>query len=209
MKKFRFSFAALVMLAFVGLTSCTGIEDTPVISDEPEPEPVPVLPKGDFELVDEYTSLEEIGAEPFVIANLDDQMAFYGPDAQNLAYGDIPEALKKTNANIAFKLEAIEGGYLLRAITPAGEEYSIWGSPGYLNAQPLETGWCCFILGLNNQNGQDFENGAVWDIQYVDGQGFAVKNIGTGKYLKDAGNANQDEPTYFSFFSYQEAEAAE
>jgi hypothetical protein len=43
------------------------------------------------------------------------------------------------------------------------------------------------------------ENGAVWNIEYVDGKGFALKNVGTGKYLKDAGNANHDDPTYFSF----------
>ena len=43
------------------------------------------------------------------------------------------------------------------------------------------------------------ENGAVWNIEYVEGKGFALKNVGTGKYLKDAGNANHDEPTYFSF----------
>lgn len=43
------------------------------------------------------------------------------------------------------------------------------------------------------------ENGAVWNIDYVDGKGFSLKNVGTGKYLKDAGNANHDDPTYFSF----------
>jgi len=93
----------------------------------------------------------------------------------------------------------VAGGYLLRLITPDNQEYNIWGKPGYLNAQPLETGWCCFILGLTNGNGEDFENGAVWNIDYVDGKGFTLKNVGTGKYLKDAGNANHDEPTYFSF----------
>ena len=91
------------------------------------------------------------------------------------------------------------GGYLLRLITPDNQEYNIWGKPGYLNAQPLETGWCCFILGLTNGNGEDFENGAVWNIDNTDGKGFTLKNVGTGKYLKDAGNANHDEPTYFSF----------
>jgi hypothetical protein len=93
----------------------------------------------------------------------------------------------------------VAGGYLLRLITPDNQEYNIWGKPGYLNAQPLETGWCCFILGLTKGNGEDFENGAVWNIDYTDGKGFTLKNVGTGKYLKDAGNANHDEPTYFSF----------
>ena len=51
------------------------------------------------------------------------------------------------------------------------------------------------------------KNGAVWAIEYVDGQGFSLKNIGTGKYLKDAGNANHDEPTYFSFCTLKETTA--
>ena len=36
-------------------------------------------------------------------------------------------------------------------------------------------------------------------VDFADGKGFTLKNVGTGKYLKDAGNANHDEPTYFSF----------
>ena len=87
----------------------------------------------------------------------------------------------------------------MRLITPDDQPYNIWGKPGYLNAQPLETGWCCFILGLSKGNGEDMENGAVWNIDYVDGKGFSLKNVGNGKYLKDAGNANHDDPTYFSF----------
>ena len=54
-------------------------------------------------------------------------------------------------------------------------------------------------MGLNNQNGQDVQNGAVWDIQYVEGKGFSLKNLYTGKYLKDAKSAKYEEPTYFSF----------
>ena len=92
----------------------------------------------------------------------------------------------------------------MRAITPTGEEYNIWGSPGYLNSQPVD-GWCSFILGLNDQYGQDIENGALWEIQYVDGKGFSLKNIATGKYLQDASPAKYDEPAYFSFYSYKEA----
>lgn len=162
------------------------------------------FPKGDFIVDQKFTSLNEIGTTPFAIINVEEMKALYGPNNQNLNYGDITEALNKSNANIGFKLEALEGGnYLLRAITPAGEEYGIWGSPGYLNTQPANQ-TCCFILGLNNQNGQDFENGAVWEIQYVDGKGFSLKNIGTGLYLKDNTPAKYEEPTYFGFYSYKE-----
>ena len=61
------------------------------------------------------------------------------------------------------------------------------------------TGSCCFILGLNSQNGQDIKDGAVWEIQYVTDKGFTLKNIGTGKYLKDATPAKYETPAYFNF----------
>ena len=164
----------------------------------------PEQPATEFELDQKFTSLEEIGSTPFVIYDETTKMAFYGHDNQNLAYDPLSSALQKTNATIGFRLEAAGDNYLLRAITPTGEEYNIWGSPGYLNSQPVD-GWCSFILGLNDQYGQDIENGALWEIQYVDGKGFSLKNIATGKYLQDASPAKYDEPAYFSFYSYKEA----
>ena len=148
-----------------------------------------------------FASLEEAEGKTFSIVNEAEGKALFGSDAQNLGYEDYSTAFDDNNSGYLFRLEQsdVAGRYLLRLITPDNQEYNIWGKPGYLNAQPLETGWCCFILGLTNGNGEDFENGAVWNIDYVDGKGFTLKNVGTGKYLKDAGNANHDEPTYFSF----------
>ncbi|MBR3400043.1 MAG: hypothetical protein IKH08_09715, partial [Prevotella sp.] len=38
------------------------------------------------------------------------------------------------------------------------------------------------------------------------GKGFSVKNVGTGKYLKDATSpAKYDEPTYFTFCTLKDA----
>ena len=39
----------------------------------------------------------------------------------------------------------------------------------------------------------------MWDIQYVAGKGFTLKNVGTGKYLQDANTAKYDDPAYFTF----------
>lgn len=168
--------------------------------DEPTP------PATAFELDQPFASLDEIGTTPFVIYNEQTKRAFYGSTDQNLGYDVLSVALQASNATIGFRLEPRDGNYLLRAITPVGDEYSVWGgwAPGYLNSQPTD-GWCSFILGLNNQNGQDIENGALWDIQYVDGKGFSLKNIGTGKYLQDALPAKYDDPAYFSFYSYKPA----
>ena len=148
-----------------------------------------------------FASLEEAEGKTFAIVNEAEGKALFGSDAQNLGFEDYSTAFDDNNSGYLFRLEQsdVAGGYLLRLITPDNQEYNIWGKPGYLNAQPLETGWCCFILGLTKGNGEDFENGAVWNIDYTDGKGFTLKNVGTGKYLKDAGNANHDEPTCFSF----------
>ena len=105
--------------------------------------------------------------------------------------------------------------YLLRLQTPTGLPYSVWGNPGYLNSQPSDTDrpeHCCFILGLNNQNGQDALNHAVWILE-PDGNGkFALKNVGTtneangtNKYLKDDSWAVYDEPTYFTLCTLMDA----
>ena len=156
-----------------------------------------------------FASLEEAEGKTFAIVNEAEGKALFGSDAQNLGYEDYSTAFDDNNSGYLFRLEQsdVAGGYLLRLITPENQEYNIWGKPGYLNAQPLETGWCCFILGLTQGNGEDFENGAVWNIDNVDGKGFTLKNVGTGKYLKDAGNANHDEPTYFSFCTLATATA--
>ena len=154
-----------------------------------------------------YTSLDQLkDGRPFAITAVGQDKAFYCSGEQNLGFASYDQAFDKTVVGYYFKLESLSSSsdtsirkyYLLRQLKVDGTEYSIWGSPGYLNTQPT-SGICSFILGLNNQNGQDFKNGAVWDIQYVDGKGFTMKNIGTGLYLHDNGPAKYDEPAYFNF----------
>ena len=157
-----------------------------------------------------FASLSELQGKKFAIVNETEGKALYGSDAQNLGYDDYTTAFDDNNSGYLFKLvqSSVSGGYLLRLITPDNAEYSIWGKPGYLNAQPLSSGWCCFILGLTAGNGEDMENGAVWNIEYEEGKGFALKNVGTGKYLKNATNANNDDPTYFTFCTLSAATTA-
>ena len=60
---------------------------------------------------------------------------------------------------------------------------------------------------MNSQSGQDLAKGAVWKIEYVDGKGFSLLNVGTGKYLKDPNSpAMFDEPTYFTLCTLKEAD---
>jgi hypothetical protein len=100
-----------------------------------------------------------------------------------------------------FKAEPVsdrDGCYLLRLITLSGSEYSVWGSPGYLNGYSTVAD-CSFILGLNNQYGQDVKDGAVWEVNYESDKGFTLKNMYTGKYLRDNASANSEAPVYMDF----------
>ena len=154
-----------------------------------------------------YTSMDQLtDGQPFVIADFEKGKAFYGAGEQNLGFDDYTTAFTNTSVGYYFRLESLKNSsdtsvrnyYLLRLLKLDGTEYSIWGRPGYLNSQRANQS-CCFILGLNNQNGEDFKNGAVWDVKYVEGQGFTLRNIGTGKYLQDAAPAKYDTPAYFNF----------
>ena len=148
------------------------------------------------------SSLSEIVEDHFAILNKESQRLFYGSDAQNLGYDDANMVINNKNINgYMFKAEPIsgrEGCYLLRLITLSGSEYSIWGSPGYLNGYSTVAD-CSFILGLNNQYGQDVKDGAVWEINYESGKGFTLKNMYTGKYLRDNASASSEAPVYMDF----------
>ena len=160
---------------------------------------------------DSFASVSQLEGQTFAIVSNDTQKALYGSGSQNLGYADYATAFADANAGYLFKAEGITVGgskyYLLRLVTPEGGEYSIWGSPGYLNSQQA-TGWCSFILGLNNQNGQDIENGAVWDIQSVSGKGFTLRNVGTGLYLAGNGAANSQEPVCWNLCRLKEGTAS-
>ena len=170
----------------------------------------PQIPSSNWVVDKRFTSLAEIGTTPFAIVNEDEGMAIYGVKDQELGYGYMADAFKETNTGYMFKLEScsdVTDGYLLRLMTPSGGEYSIWSSPGYLNGFSSYQD-CSFVLGLNNQNGQDVPNGAVWNIQYVEGKGFSLKNLYTGKYLKNAQSAKFEAPTYFTFCTLKQQTVA-
>ena len=164
--------------------------------------------EADKYIEERFTSLSAIGNTPFAIIDENSGKAFYGSTDQNLGFDNYDVAFDDDNTGYLFQLEknGANNNYLLRLIQPNGEPYSIWGNPGYLNSQPADQ-WCSFILGLNNQNGQDMENGAVWYIRYAYEKGFFLKNMGTGKYLNDAAPAKYDTPVYFTFCTLKNMEA--
>ena len=148
-------------------------------------------------------SLSALAGKTFAIVNEEDGKALYCSMGQDVGYGDFKTAFDVSNEGYQFKISRISGGRSLKLVTPYGEEYQMDGDIGYLNSQ-AETGDCCFINGLNDQRGYDISDGAVWDIQYVEDKGWTLKNVGTGKYLKDATAAKYDEPTYFTLCTLKE-----
>ncbi len=162
-----------------------------------------------------YTSLTEVGTQSFAIVNEQEDKAFYGIVDQHLGYADYAEAFTTNASGFYFRLESLKNSsdasirnyYMLRLITPLGEAYNIWGKPGYLNSQSAAQD-CCFILGNTGQDGkqsgmygEDIKYGAVWDIQFVEGKGYTLRNVGTGLYLHDNAPAKYSEPAYFTFCS--------
>lgn len=147
-----------------------------------------------------FTSVADLDGKSFSIVNAADGKAFFGSTAQHLGYDIFGKSYLPTNTGYVFKLESTGTAdqYLLQLYKPTGEKYNCWNMGGWLNTQAADKD-CCFILGLSDKNGQDITNGAVWEVKFVADKGFTIKNIGTGKYLKDNGPAKYDDPTYFNF----------
>ena len=161
----------------------------------------------EYEVDQRFTSVAALDGQTFYIVNEADEMAFcfgYGDNGWDMFYKSYANGDAQTAKACCFKLSPAEGAdvsnyYYLQAYSKDGNLLNYdWAPGGYFNSQAA-IDWCCFALGLNGQNGQDIKNGAVWNLE-VNGEGkIALKNIGTGKYLKDTAPAKYDDPTYFTF----------
>ena len=157
-----------------------------------------------YEVGTRYTDLSALVSDGtlFTIVNETDQKALCFPVAQDMAYQSYDDAV--TRNCYTFKLEASGNNYILRTYTASGDLYKAfdWAN-GYFNSQPAD-GTVCFTLNEN----QDIENGHVWALESDDAGKFAIKNIGTGKYLKDSAPAKYDDPTYFTLCTLRIRKAA-
>ena len=154
--------------------------------------------------------LSNLSGKVFAIVNEAERKALYSPDGETLRYGSYDEAFEVSNEGYQFKISRVGSGSgrSLKLITPDGEEYQVGDDIKYLNSQAATDDYC-FINGLGpkGQRGYSIPDGAVWTIEYTDGKGWTLKNVGTGKYLKDATSAKYDEPTYFTFCTLETVEA--
>ena len=150
----------------------------------------------------------DLANKNLAIVNEDEGKAFYCEFGETLSYGNYVRAFDASNECYFFRLQKSSGGFRLRLVAPDGTFYQLDGADAYLNTQVV-SGDCCFISSkMNGQNGQDLAKGAVWNMEYTEGKGWAIKNVGTGKYLKDANHpAKFDEPTYFTFCTLKETDS--
>lgn len=166
----------------------------------------------EYEIDEEYTSIASVGNNKFILVNKTESKAVYNHDAQNLSYGSFSDAISPSNQSCYFVLESLSENadesvrscYLLRAVTSTGANVSFWGKPAvYLNSGDGFNG--CFVLDNGDRLGTDIKYGAVWEVEYVDGQGFTLKNKAKGGYF--AGPSSRPEgstPVYWSFCTLKE-----
>ena len=164
----------------------------------------PYITTTEKEIDQRFTDLSSIKSATFAIVNEVEGKAFYCSYGNHLEYAGYETAFKETNEGYFFKQSKGTGGVKLRLLTPDGNNYVVDGTDGYLNTQDVD-GDCCFIAGMGGQNGYAIPKGGIWTIAYEDGKGFTIKNVGTGKYMKDPTSpAKYDEPTYFTFCTLKE-----
>ena len=144
--------------------------------------------------------VSELIGQHFAIVDEAENKAFYGAGADALGYDIFDTAFDDfATEGYLFKVVKVGRGNGLKLINTDDEDYLVGNNIAYLNSQAV-TGNCCFLNGLNGQRGFDIKDGARWDIEYVENKGWTLKNVGTGKYLRDAAHpAKFDEPTYFTF----------
>lgn len=130
---------------------------------------------------------------------------------QDVKVGDVAEG--EDNGYIYFKFTKVTNAstsitgniYRVQFSTSTGQNYNLWGGGGYLNFQPGNQG-VVFALGLNNQNGQDGKNLALWKIDYEPGKGYVFQNVGrleakTAAYLDPSVAAPQKDKCYVRLFT--------
>lgn len=144
-------------------------------------------PKKEEQEVEILASLKRFVENGIVFSLKTGDQYLFGSDAQNCKLGTYEEATAETAAVTGWKLEyePLGGRYFLRAITPAGENYTHEWAGGdktcFLNCQPALTG-VTFILGKD----QDVKDGSSWIVAEVEG-GYTIQNMANKGYLTGLG----------------------
>lgn len=156
-----------------------------------------------------FTSIAELDGQLFSIFNEAEEKAIFNRDNQNLAYESFANAVKGTS--YLFKLESLADNadeevrscYTLQVVKADGSDIGLWGSSKiYLNSGTCAEGGFngCFVLGNGDKFGTDLKYGGIWEIEYEEGKGFALKNKAHGGYFVgvNPGPTGSD-PVYWTF----------
>ena len=162
----------------------------------------------DYIIDQRFTSIAELDGKLFTIVNEADGKAVYNSDNQNLKYDTYSAATSGASYQYVLESlagesdEAIKGCYTLKAVKADGSNVSFWGNSAvYLNSGAPSGFNGCFILGNNDeQYGTDVKYGGVWEVEYVDGNGFTLKNKAIGGYFAGPTSRPESEtPIYWTF----------
>ena len=160
----------------------------------------------EYEIDQKFTSVAALDGQLFMIVNETEGKAIYNVDNQNLKYDTYANAV--TGTAYMWKLNAVAGQdyYTVQVMNANGSAVGLWGNSAiYLNSGAPGGFNGCFVLGNGSQQGTDCENGGVWYIEYVDGEGFALKNVARDGYFAGVNPApTGTDPIYWTFCTIKE-----
>ena len=167
----------------------------------------------EYEVDQKFTSVAALEGQLFAIVNETDGKAIYNKDAQNLAYDTYANAIAGTAYlyklhSLAEESDAnVQNAYAIEVVKADGSSIGLWGNSAiYLNSG-AEGGFDgCFVLGNKDQYGTDVKYGGAWEIEYAEGQGFALKNVARGGYFAGVNPApTGTDPIYWTLCTMKEA----
>lgn len=159
-----------------------------------------------------FTSVSDLDGKLFSIVNETDGKAIYNSGAQNLGYDPYGTAVTGTSYQWVLESlddaadEAVHGCYALKVVKSDGANVGLWGNDAiYLNSGAPGGFDGCFVLGQGTQYGTDVKYGGVWEVDYVDGNGFTLKNKARGGYFAGVNPApTGSDPVYWTFCTLKE-----
>lgn len=94
--------------------------------------------------------------------------------------------------------------YTIQMCDQSGSNYQLWNSDGYFNTPP--GAWCLFALGLAGNYGQDADYCGLWKVDYEEGHGYTIINVGVseaggGAYVYPSQATPQATKGYCRFFT--------
>ena len=172
----------------------------------------------EYDVDTRFTSVAALNDQLFAIVNETEEKAIYNSNNQNLEYKDYATAV--TGAAYLWKIHSLSAEsdenviscYTVEAVKADGSSITIWDNrtPLVLNSGKEGGFNGCFVLNNGTQYGTDDQYCGIWEIAYVDGQGFTLKNKKRGGYFsgKDAAPTG-DTPIYWTFCTLKKLTEAE